>query len=198
MFAASFIFAALFAVSAFAQAPATPATGKIGLVNTYAFGDEKAGITKFKAAMGTLDTEFKPTNDKLKTMVTRYQTLGTEIENMRKTAANPQVPVGGSTLQAKAEEFQTLETQIKREQEDAKAKYERRYQVVVGPVFGDILKAMTDYAKQKGYAVIFDGAKLEEANILLGFDDKFDVTKDFIAFYNARPPGTATAAAPKK
>jgi hypothetical protein len=40
--------------------------------------------------------------------------------------------------------------------------------------------------------------KLEQAGLLLGIgDDKIDVTKDFIAFYNARPAGTAAAATPK-
>ena len=90
-----------------------------------------------------------------------------------------------------------LEIQVKRKQEDGKAKYERRYQQVVGPVFSDIVKALNDFARQKGYAVILDGAKLEESGLLMGFDDKYDVTKDFIVFYNARPAGTATTATPK-
>ena len=31
----------------------------------------------------------------------------------------------------------------------------------------------------------------------MGFDDKYDVTKDFITFYNTRPATTATTAVPK-
>jgi len=198
MLAASFVFAALFATSAIAQTGAAqPAgTGKIALINTYAFGDEKAGIAKFRNALGTLETEFKPINDELKTMGTRYQTLAADIQKMQQS--NPAVPVDQKAVQSKVDEYQSLETNIKRKQEDAKARYERRYSEVVGPVYGDIIKAMNDFAKQKGYAVILDGAKLEEANILLGFDDKYDVTKDFIAFYNTRPAGTAaTTATPK-
>lgn len=194
--AACFIFAAIFAVSASAQVPAAAGTGKIGLVNINAFAADTGGITKFRAALTTLDGEFKPVNDKLKTMATRYQTLGTEIENIRKNA-NPQVPINQASVQGKVDEFQTLERDIKREQEDAKAKYDRRYQVVIGPVFNDILKAMNEYAKQKGYAIVMDGAKLEEAGILLGFDDKYDITKDFIAYYNTRPATAATASVPK-
>lgn len=194
--AACFIFAAIFAVSASAQVPAATGTGKIGLVNINAFAADTGGITKFRAALTTLDGEFKPVNDKLKTMATRYQTLGTEIENIRKNA-NPQVPINQASVQGKVDEFQTLERDIKREQEDAKAKYDRRYQVVIGPVFNDILKAMNEYAKQKGYAIVMDGAKLEEAGILLGFDDKYDITKDFIAYYNTRPATAATASVPK-
>jgi hypothetical protein len=50
-------------------------------------------------------------------------------------------------LEAKVTEFQDLETNIKRKQEDAKAKYERRYAQVVGPIYTDIIKAMNDFAK---------------------------------------------------
>ncbi len=191
--AASFIFAAVFAVSAFGQA-AVP-TGKIGLVNVNAFGDPKEGITKFKNALSSLEPEFKPAYDELRTLDARRVALGTEIQKgSTPTAGVPAKPVS----QAKIDEFQTLELTMKRKQEDLKVKSERRYQEVVGPVYNDILKAMNDYAKAKGYALILDGAKLEENGMLIGFDDKYDVTKDFIVFFNARPAGTATAAAPKK
>jgi len=192
--AASFIFTAVFAVSAFGQA--ATAAGKIGLVNIGAFADDKAGISKFRTALTSLDGQFKPLNDELNTMRTRYGVLAKAIQEGQTTPAG--VPAKTSDLSAKVEEAQNLELQIKRKQEDGKVRYEREYQKVVGPVFNDIMKAMNDYAKQKGYAVILDGAKLEEAGILMGFDAQFDVTKDFITFYNARPAGTAAVAAPKK
>ena len=97
-------------------------------------------------------------------------------------------------MDSKASAIQDLETTIKRKQEDAKAKYDKRQDVVVGPVFADIGKALNEYAKSKGYALILDGAKLEQAGVLLGFDDKYDITKDFITFYNARPATASTAA----
>ena len=197
LIAACFIFTAVFSISAFGQVPAATATGKIGLVNVNAFGDDKAGITKFRNALNSLEPEFSKINADLKTMQTRLQVLATEIQGLQKPSA-PGIPdkKDPAVLAAKIEEGQNLEVSIKRMQEDGKAKYERRYQQVVGPVFGDIIKALNDYAKQKGYAVILDGAKLEESGILMGFDDKYDVTKDFVVFYNARPAGTATAAKP--
>lgn len=195
--AASFIFAALFAVSAFAQAPATP-VGKIGLVNTAVFADEKAGITRVRTALTSLDTEFKPATDELRTMGTRLTALGTEINNLQKTAgAGGAVPVNTSALEAKIDEYKKLETAGKRKEEDLKAAYERRYQVVVGPITNEILRAMNEFAKQKGYAMILDGAKLMDSGLLMGYDEKYDVTKEFVTFYNARPATTASAAAPK-
>ncbi len=197
LIAVSFIFAAIFAVSAFAQATAQPAAGRIGLVNTLAFGgDEKGtgGITKYKNALTSLDTEFKTVFDKLKTMETRRLTLGKEIQAEQQ---KPNPVAKPEALQGKIDEYQALEVQMKREQEDAKAKYERRSQQVIGPIYGDILKAMSEFAKQKGYALILDGAKLEQADILLGFDEKYNVTTEFITFYNARPASAATASTTK-
>lgn len=194
--AASFIFTAFFATAAFAQAQ--PAAGSIGLVNTYAFSDDKEGIVKFRNALKAVDAEFAGVNNELKTMGTRYTNLGTEIQAAQKQPANSAVPVAGGSagLQAKIDEFQTLETNIKRKQEDAKAQYEKRYAAIVGPIYADIVKAMNDFAKAKGYSVILDGAKLEEAGILMGFNEKYDVTKEFVVFYNARPAGTASTVKP--
>ena len=93
LIAVSFIFTAVFAMSALAQAPAATATGKIGLVNVNAFGDDKAGITKFRNALNTLDPEFKALNDELKTMQTRLQTLAVEIQKLQQPPT-PGVPMG--------------------------------------------------------------------------------------------------------
>jgi Skp family chaperone for outer membrane proteins len=196
--AACFAVSLAFAATALGQVPAaTGTTGKIGLVNVSAFADDKAGITKFRNALASLEPEFKPLNDELTTLRTRYQTLATQIQeaNKPKPAGVPAAPP--ADLNSKIEEAQTLEIQIKRKQEDGKAKYEKRYATVVGPIYTDIIKGLNDFAKQKGYALIMDGGKLEEAGILMGFDDKYDVTKEFIAFYNARPAGTATTTTPK-
>jgi Skp family chaperone for outer membrane proteins len=194
--AASFIFSALFAVSAFAQAAAP--TGKVGLINTFAFEDEKAGITKYRNAIGSVETEFKPDNDKLRASATRYETLRKELEGFQDTVKKGgKVPISDAALQTKVDDLGKLEREIKFQQEDAKTRYERRYQTVVGPILGDIMKAMQDFAKQKGYAVILDGAKLQESGILMAFDDKYNVTTEFIQFYNTRPATTASTAAPK-
>ncbi|MCU1288682.1 MAG: hypothetical protein JWN60_911, partial [Acidobacteria bacterium] len=141
--AASFVFAALFAVSAFAQTAAP--TGKVGLINTFAFGDEKNGITKFRTAVTTVDAEFKKDNDDLRALGTRYQTLQTEIQKLQDAVkANQKLPIPETEVQKKVDDFGKLEREIKFKQEDAKTRYDRRYQTVVGPIYGDIMKAMQD------------------------------------------------------
>lgn len=182
-----------FAVSALAQSVAAQAApnGKIGLIDTGAFFDDKpgAGIPKLKNAVNSVNAEFKSVNDELATLGNQYQTKVDEYNKLKGAT----VPANENDLVAKATAIQDMETTIKRKQEDAKAKYDRRMSQVVDPINQDIVKALNDYAKQKGYAVILDGAKLEQSGVLLGFDEKYDVTKDFITFYNGRSPGAATA-----
>ena len=193
--AAGFVFAAIFAVSAFAQAQ--PTVTKIGIINTSAF-DDKAGITKYVTAANALEAEFKPIEAELQTMATKIQNLQKEIQTLQAQAqATPAVPIKIETINAKIEEGERLSREFKFKQEDAKVRYERRDAAILGPVRQDIGKAMQEFAKQKGYSFIFDAANLEKAGLILAFDEKNNITTEFITFYNARPAGTATTATPK-
>jgi Skp family chaperone for outer membrane proteins len=192
--AASLLFAAIFAVSTFAQTAAQPAAaGRIGVINTAAFDSDKgAGITKYTAAMNTLENEFKPVNTELQTLITRYQNMQKEIQGLQEQASKPNSPISASTIQTKADEYGKLERDIKFKQEDARARFESRRATLLGPLLQDIGKAMQDFAKQKGYMLILDIAKMAEGDLILALDEKADVTKEFITFYNARPATTAT------
>ncbi len=114
---------------------------------------------------------------------------------MQEQAQKGTVPVDQKTVSAKSEEYEKMTRDFKFKQEDLKARLDRRRQAVIGPVFQDVMRVMQVFAKEKGYAVILDGAKLEESGILMAFDEKHNVTKEFIAYYNARPVGATTAAA---
>jgi outer membrane protein len=188
LIAVTLIFAAFLAVSANAQ---TTAAGKIGLVAWGAFEDPTKGIKKYAAALAVLDKEFETINNELRTMLTKYQTLKTELENLTKQMQEKKIPINELTLQTKANELGQLERDIKKKQEDAKANYQARFNILIGPIQEDIFKALNEFAAAKGYAVIFDGAKLQEAGVLLGWPPTANVTEEFIVFYNARP-ATAT------
>lgn len=197
LISAALFLTALFAVSAFAQA--APATNpKIVYINVGAFDDAKgAGIGKYVTAMNTLDAEFKPSFTEIQNMGTRYTALGNEIKTLQDNAAK-NVPIDQKAAAAKVDQYQQMERDIKFKQEDVKAKYQSRYNVVVAPVMQDIMKSLQEFAKAKGYSMILDAAKLDEAGIILAVgNDSADVTKDFITFYNARPATAATTAAPK-
>lgn len=193
LIAVSFVFAAIFAISAVAQT--TPATtGKVYVINTYLFSDQKEGITKFVNASKTLETEMGPRYKELETLATQATALAKEIQTQRdQLAASPKTPIDQNALQAKADKFQQMQIDYKRKEEDTKQAVGRRSQALLDPIRQDIFKVMQEFATQKGYPLIFDLAKMDESNIILAIGDpKVDVTKEFITFYNARPATTAT------
>jgi outer membrane protein len=192
LIAVNVVFAAIFAISAFAQTQPTQA-GKIGLINTMAFDDDKAGITKYVAAFNTLDKEFEPVRVELQTMGTKYQALQKEIQGWQDIIQKGgKVPIPEAEVQKKVEEFEKLGRDIKFKQEDAKVRYERRELAVMGPIRQDIGKAIQEFGKKNGYVLILDVAKLDNAGLVLHLDENADITKQFITFYNARPATTAT------
>lgn len=194
LIAVSFVFAAIFAISAVAQT--TPATtGKVYVINTYLFSDQKEGITKFVNASKTLDTEMAPRYKELDALATQATTLAKEIQTLRdQLTANPKAPINQADVQAKADKFQQMQIDYKRKEEDLKQVIEKRGQVLLDPIRQDIYRVLQEFAKTKGYPLILDVAKMSEANIILALDEKSDVTKEFIAFYNARPATAATTA----
>jgi len=189
LIAVSVFIAAVFAVSALAQT----ASGKIGLINTQAFDDDKTGITKYVTALNSLETEFKPTFTELQTLATKIQALEKEIAGYREIIQKGgKIPISDADLNKKIEDYDKSLREYKFKEEGAKASYQRREQVVMGPIRQDIGNAIQEFTKKNGYTIMLDVAKLDNAGLILGLDETADVTKAFITFYNARPATTAT------
>lgn len=194
-FAAAAVIAAFAALTVSAQQPAanrpaSPAAnvpeGKVAIIDSDAFGDQKAGVQRLIAAFATLDREFKPRRDELQGLQTRYQTIAKQIEDT-KAVAKPE------SLAQLADQLSTIERDVKRKQEDGQAAYQKRLQELTEPVFRDLSQALQNYAKQRGIAVVFDISKM--GNAMLVVNDALDITDAFIADYNQRNPAS-TAAAP--
>lgn len=197
--AATFLFVLIFALPLFAQTGAQP---KIGVINTEAFYAEKAGITRLMAAYVSLDKEFEPRQQEIITINTRIETLAKDIQNLQAQLNNakPQAPIDTNAIRnsiiSKNEEGERLQIELKRKQEDGKTAYEKREAVMVGPIKREIGTAIDEYAKTKGFTMVFDGAKMADAGILIAMDRTIDVTEDFIKYFNARPASTATTTSP--
>jgi Skp family chaperone for outer membrane proteins len=200
--AATFLFVLTFALPIFAQTGAQPATNKVGIINTEAFYAEKGGIARLLAAYVSLDKEFEPRQQELVTLNTKIESLAKEIQNLQTQLNNakPQAPIDTTALRnsiiAKNDEGERLQIELKRKQEDGKAAYEKREAVVVGPIKREIGVAIDEFAKQKGLSLVFDGAKMADAGILIAVDRAVDMTEDFIKFFNAKPATTATTTNP--
>ncbi len=164
--------------------PAAPV--KVGLINSFAFANENGGVTKYITAIKTLNSQFAPTQAELNSMSQKLATLAKEIETIREKASTSAVPFNPRDVQLKVDEAERIDRDLKRKQEDAKIAYDRKQQEILGPVSQEIMKSLTDYAKQRGYALIFDIAKDETGLLVAVGDERLDITKDFIAFFNAK------------
>jgi outer membrane protein len=194
-FLASFVFLIVMASSAFSQA--VPAT-KIGWIQTAAFGDDNGGITKYLNASKALEAEMKPRVAELTALETKMKGIADDLQKM---GSNPAVPINQQAAAAKQEEGQRLQLEYKRKSEDAQAAFNKRRAEVMGPITNNVMQAIQDYAKLKGYAVIIDVTALgaaDQPSPVLVLDPAADITKDFITYYNTRPGTTATTAAPVK
>lgn len=189
LLAVIFVFAAVSAVSA------QTATGKIGWIDTGAFGDEKEGIKRFTNALTALGNEVKPKETELINIQNKVAAIAEDIRKLQSQPAN--VPVDQNTARQKQEEGQRLQREFEFKKKEYDALVEKRTGEVLGPINQDIGKALDEFAKQKGYTAILDIDKLAQAGAILVLDQTAVITKEFITFYNARPTGAATAAAPR-
>jgi Skp family chaperone for outer membrane proteins len=163
---------------------------KIAFINTEAFGDEKDGINRYVSTVQALQRDLKPKQDEIVGLQNRLRQIATDIENLRKSTA----VVSQATIQAKQDEGEKLQRELEYKQKDYEALAQKRYREIVGPVSVDIGKELDTFRKDNGITMILDITKLLSA--VLSARDEMDITRPFIAYYNAKNP--ATVAAPPK
>jgi Skp family chaperone for outer membrane proteins len=176
-----------------ATAQTTPI--KIVIIDSNAFSDGKTGITKYINVFNQLDAEFKARRTELENLAVRLQNLQKEVQPLQEAyQKNPKGPIGAAQIQPKLDEIERIKREGSFKQEEFNTLVARRRQQLLAPVVKDISLGLQEFAKLKGYSLIFDLAKDEAGFLVVLGDQKLEVTKDFIAFYNARP---ATSAIPK-
>ena len=193
-FLAAFLFVFTLGATAFAQPAAQPAPTKIGWINTADFSDEKAGIVKYVNAYKSLASEAKPRETELIGIQTKIQTISSELQKMTENKA---VPFDEKAAFAKKDEGERLARELEFKKKEYDAFVQKRGGEILGPLNADIGKAIADFGKQKGYIAILDIEKLANAGAILHLEPAADITKEFIAFYNARPVAATAAATPK-
>lgn len=173
-------------------APSAPAdtsvalpTSKMAVIYTDLFLDPKTGIARFNSVVSKLNGEFQKIKDDINGMQTRAQTLETEIGKLQNAPAG--TPIDQRSLQSKIDQLDQLKKDIQRKGEDAQAAYNRRRQELFTPVQDEIGKALEAFAKARGITVIIDAAQVP----LLYAADSMDITRAFIADFNAKNPATA-------
>ena len=173
-----------------APAPSAPATvalpmSKMAVIYTDQFLDPKNGIAKFNSTVTKLNGEFQAVRNDLTQMQTRAQQLEDEINKLQSAAAG--APIDQRSLQTKVDQFEQLKKDIQRKGEDAQTNYNKRRQELFAPVQDEVGKALEAFAKARGINVIVDAASVP----LLYAAESIDITRAFIAEFNAKNPVTA-------
>jgi Skp family chaperone for outer membrane proteins len=179
------LFISAFAVAVNSQTTTPPTAAipvKIAVIDTEEFANPTTGIKKLLNGFNQVEARLKPLRDEIVAIQTRYNTLAAEIQK------------GGPTVtQAKIDEAQQLESDIKRKQEDGQKAYQRYSKQIVEPLNIEVAKAVEAYARSKNYDIVLDLAKFNGTMMVL--NPGLDVTKAFIADYNAKNPAAITPAA---
>lgn len=167
------------------QTRPAPAPTNVGIIDSSAFTDEKAGIARVMVAMQGIEIKFQPLRAELRGMRDRLSTMRSDIEKKRQ--------VQDATLTAQqTEAADRLELEIKRKAEDAQASYQKENMAVLDPLQKDIGTALTAYAQSKGITLLIDANRVP----IVYAAANLDITKDFIADYNrTHPAGAAPAPA---
>lgn len=172
----------------------TTAPSKIVIIDTAAFFNEKSGITKIVAAAKTLSTDLAGRRSEVQALVARIDVLNKEIEVFRSNAAKG-IPIDEKTFQTKVDEVERLKREGKYKEDEFNAHAQKRQTEIVGPVYSEVLRTLGEYVKTKDYGIIFDASK-DQSGLLIFASEKYDITREFIAYYNARPL-TAIAPVPR-
>lgn len=189
----SFLLIVVSSIGVYAQAQPTAAS-KIVVIDTAVFFNEKTGITKIVAASKTLAAELSPKRGVVQQLVARIDVLNKEL-NVFQGNASKGIPVDEKTAQAKIDELERLKREGKFQEDEFNAFAQKRQSEIVGPVYAEVLKTLGEYIKSKDYGIVFDVSK-DQTGFLIYASEKYDITKEFINYYNARPV-TAIAPVPR-
>ncbi len=168
-----------------AQTASVP-DSKIALVDTDAFLDEKAGITKLVTAAKAVEAEFQPRRVELKNLQDQIDKATADLQKV----SSVQDPKLSAQQQDKID---TMKKDMQRKGEDAQAAYQKRLQEKLGPVYEDIGKALDAYAKAHGITMVLDVTKIQG---IVSAADSLDITRAFIVEFNSKNPSTAALTQP--
>ena len=173
-----FLLVAIIALTSvtYGQVPTQTAPAKVGIINSNTFTSANGGITRLVNALRTLETEFKPRRDEITTLVSRFNSL-------------TQQPAAGTTpaaLQTRRDQAETLQIEITRKQEDARAAYAKRLTDLTNPIRLNVFNALEAYAKQRGIDVLLDVSKFPDGILLV--NQNADLTAGFIRDFNSKNP----------
>ena len=175
-----------------AARPAAPALlpkGKVAVINTAMFQQQ---VGEFKSKIETLNKQFEPRVKEVQGLAERI----TALENTIKTQSGA---LSAAKVAEMTEQLETMKRDYQRKSEDLQADGNRAKDRAFEPISGKLVKFAEEYTAKRGIVLLIDLANAQQAGALIWFDQRTDITQDFINEYNkANPVPTAAPATPAK
>lgn len=161
---------------------AVPA-GKMAIIDSRSFGE---GIGEMKKQLDKLETEFQPRYKELGDLQNQLVKLDEDLKNPK---ADPKI------LQQKADQMAGMKKDFDRKREDFQQDYQKRSEVILGPLRDKVLKFLETYAANKGIVIVFDLAPAAQAGLVF-LNPGTNITDDFIKEYNKANPSPSAPPQP--
>jgi Skp family chaperone for outer membrane proteins len=146
----------------------------VAVINSLVFEDNARGVTKLLNTRKRVEAEFKPRIDELSAQEKKLNDIKTKIE---KTPSQNDPKL--------IEEGERLQRDFLYKREEYQAKYNKRYQELMGPVYAAMATAAQQWCKQKGYDMLFDLSKDDKGIIVWVEESKInELTIDLIKHFN--------------
>src|SRR5215470_4207921 len=166
-------------------APAPLTKGKVAVINTAILQEQ---IGEYKAKVDGLNRQFEPRVREVQTLVDKINALETTI----KTQSGVLTP---AKLAEMNEQLEQMKRDQKRKAEDLQADGERVQAQTLAPIKEKLNKFLQEYTAKRGITLIWDLGNAVEANAMVWYDQRADITQDFIREYNKAYPTAGSPAA---
>ncbi len=190
-FLASLVVILALGASAFAQQggtaqPAGATKGKVAVIDTAAV---QSNILEVRAKLEVLEKQFEPRLKDLQTKADRITSLETTIQTQAQI-------LGAQKVAELTEQLDSMKREYKRTGEDLQTDVNRARALALEPVQTKLNKFAESYMVKRGIIAVIDLPNAVQANHVIWFDKRLDITADFINEYNKANPAATTQSPP--
>jgi Skp family chaperone for outer membrane proteins len=137
----------------------------------------QAKLIDYKAKIDELNRSFEPRIKEVQTLNERAVAL----ENTIKTQSNA---LSATKVAEMTEQLESMKRDATRKTEDLQADGDRARNQQMGPLKEKLQKFLQDFTTRHGITLLIDLSNAIESNTVLWFDQRADVTQQFITEYN--------------
>lgn len=166
-------------------APGPLPKGKVAVINTGLFQEQ---VGEFRAKIEALNKQFETRAKDVQGLADRITALETTIKTQGQV-------LSAARVAELTEQLEGMKRDYQRKAEDLQADANRARDKAFEPISAKLVKFAEAYTAKRGIVVLVDLANSAQSGVVLWFDPRTDITKDFIAEYNKANPVAAPAPA---